>query len=456
MAVPNIFGTATAAIPLSQLDQNFATAITIGNTAVYLGNTTTSLGNVTLTNVTISSGNVTLTGANVSGTANVTTLAVTGEATVGANVTASAFTSTSTFGFKNRIINGAMVIDQRRAGASATVTGAAEAYLVDRFFASKDTSAGTFTVQQTPSATETGFATRVAAGFTNYSAITIGTAWTAASGDGATFQQRIEGLNISDLAWGTANAKTVTLSFLVYSSLTGTFSGSLVNSAFNRSYPFTYSIPVANTWTQISITIAGDQSGTWLTTNGIGMRVYWDLGSGSGLLGTANAWTGSGKLGVTGSVALSQTAGATFYITGVQLEKGSTATSFDYRPFGTELALCQRYFYKTFPQQVAVGQNSGTAQGAIYYIVILAGANYMGTPVFFPVTMRATPTTLTFYNPQAANAKWRNTSLGTDSGSTTVPQNLSQYGFTAINNPQVAGDAINNSIIIHATAEAEL
>ena len=277
-------------------------------------------------------------------------------------------------GFKSKIINGAMAIDQRRAGASATVTGANEAYTVDRFFASKDTSAGTFTVQQTPSATETGFATRVAAGFTNYTAITIGTAWTAASGDGATFQQRIEGLNISDLAWGTANAKTVTLSFLVYSSLTGTFSGSLTNSAVNRSYPYSYSIPVANTWTQISITIAGDQSGTWLTTNGVGVRVYWDLGSGSTFLGTANAWTGSLKVGVTGSVALSPTAAATFYITGVQLEKGSTATSFDYRPYGTELALCQRYF-----QTVANGPlGSGSTTQFTFGIV-------------FPVQMRAAP-----------------------------------------------------------------
>jgi hypothetical protein len=86
MAVPNIFGTATAAIPLSQLEQNFATAITLGNTALYIGNTTTSLGNVTLTNVTISSGNVILTGANVSGTANISTLQVTANASVGGNV----------------------------------------------------------------------------------------------------------------------------------------------------------------------------------------------------------------------------------------------------------------------------------------------------------------------------------------------------------------------------------
>jgi len=363
-------------------------------------------------------------------------------------------TSTGYYGFKNRIINGAMVIDQRNAGAS--VSPAASVYTLDRWQAVMNAASAKYSVQQTPSATESGFATRVGAGFQSYLAVTSLSAYTVGAGEIMAVQQIVEGFNIADLAWGTANAKTVTLSFWVYSSLTGTFGGAIRQGSGARSYPYSYTISAANTWEQKTITIAGDTSGTYASGNTAGLIISWGFGVGATYSGTAGSWASANYVTATGATSVVGTNGATFYITGVQLEKGSTATSFDYRSIGTELALCQRYFYKTFPQQVAVVQNSGTAQGAIYYIVVLGGANYMGTPVYFPVTMRATPTTLTFYNPSAVNAKWRNTSLGTDSGSTTVPQNLSQYGFLAINNPQVVGDAVNNSIIIHATAEAEL
>jgi hypothetical protein len=162
--------------------------------------------------------------------------------------------------------------------------------------------------------------------------------------------QRIEGLNISDLNWGTADASTVTLSFWVRSSITGNFPVFLQNSAYAVYYASLYNIPTANTWTKISITITGPTTGTWLTTNGIGIDVNWGFGAGSGLrtVGTTGAWTSNPTAGVvlfniTGATQLIGTSGATFYITGVQLEKGSTATSFDYRPYSTELALCERY-----------------------------------------------------------------------------------------------------------------
>jgi hypothetical protein len=156
----------------------------------------------------------------------------------------------------------------------------------------------------------------------------------------------VEGFNFADMAWGTASAKTVTLSFWVYSSLTGTFGGVLNNSAGNRSYPFTYTISTANTWEQKTITVAGDTSGTWIgATNGIGLMVRFGLGVGTTYSGTAGSWSGSTFFSATGATSVVGTSGATFYITGVQLEKGSTATSFDYRSYGTELALCQRYFY---------------------------------------------------------------------------------------------------------------
>jgi hypothetical protein len=369
---------------------------------------------------------------------------------------ASAANLPNTFGFKNRLINGNMTIDQRNAGASvATTTASAFTYTVDRW-AYYGTVASKFTVQRTPSATETGYATRVGAGFTNYLAMTSTSAYSSGASEIFLMSQCIEGFNFFDVAWGTANAKTVTLSFLAYSSITGTQSGSISNAAGTQTYPFTFTVSSANTWTQVSITIPGSTSGTWATDNTQSAYLFFNMGSGSARLGTANAWTGTVCYGVTGSVSVIGTSGATFYITGVQLEKGSTATSFDFRSYGTELALCQRYYYKTFPQATAPAQNTTVYSGAINYVAVLAGANYMSAPVFFPVVMRATPTTITFYNPGAANAKWKNGSSGSDSGNAVTNAGASQNGFVAVNNPQVAGDSINNTIYIHATAEAEL
>ena len=233
---------------------------------------------------------------------------------------------------KNRIINGAMVIDQRNAGAAVTAN---DSYAVDRFLNQNDTD-GAFSAQQNSSAP---------AGFVNSLKWTITAADTSL---GATqrcaIQHRIEGYNIADLNWGTANAKTITLSFWVRSSLTGTFGGSLQNSAANRSYPFTYTISAANTWEYETITIAGDTTGTWLTTNGIGLRIYFGLGVGSTYSGTASAWASADYRSVTGATSVVGTNGATFYITGVQLEVGSSATGFEYRQYTTELNLCQRYY----------------------------------------------------------------------------------------------------------------
>jgi hypothetical protein len=242
----------------------------------------------------------------------------------------------SSLGFRNRIINGAMVIDQRNAGASVTMS-AAVVYLVDRWWSFEDTD-GTMTAQQSSTAPT---------GFTNS---LLCTTTVADASLGATqrvvISQAIEGFNIADLGWGTASAQTVTLSFWVRSSLTGTFGGAIKN-ATNRSYPFNYTINAANTFEYKTITIAGDTSGTWLASNGVGMNVNFGLGVGSTYSGTAGAWAAADYNSATGATSVVGTNGATFYITGVQLEKGSTATSFDYRPYGTELALCQRYYEQT-------------------------------------------------------------------------------------------------------------
>jgi hypothetical protein len=242
-------------------------------------------------------------------------------------------TAATGFGFKNRIINGAMVIDQRNAGASVTPNNS---YTLDRWLG-VNSQTGKFTIQQNAGSVTP------PAGFTNYLGCTSTSAYSVASGDYFNIQQYIEGFNVSDLAWGAASAATITMSFWVRSSLTGTFGGALRNDAGNRSYPFTYTISSANTWEQKSVTIAGDTSGTWLTTNGRGIAVSFGLGVGTTYSGTAGAWAATNYISATGATSVVGTNGATFYITGVQLEKGSTATAFDYRPYGTELALCQRY-----------------------------------------------------------------------------------------------------------------
>jgi hypothetical protein len=190
----------------------------------------------------------------------------------------------------------------------------------------------------------------------------------------------------------------------VRSSLTGTFGGSFMNSAFDRSYPFTYTISSANTWEQKSVTIAGDTSGTWLNTNGVGVRVFFSLGCGSTRLGTAGAWTGSSDIfSATGETSVVGTSGATFYITGVQLEAGSVATPFEHRQYGQELALCQRYYEKSYNTNVAVG--SGAAEGALFrQDAYTPNAYTYITPLVYKVTKRTTPT-ITLYDGAGTSGK---------------------------------------------------
>jgi len=279
------------------------------------------------------------------------------------------------FGMRNRIINGAMVIDQRNAGASVTPINSQ--YLVDRWQASLN-AASKFTVQQNAGSVTP------PTGFSNYLGCTSSSAYSVPASETYAVRQMVEGFNFADMAWGTASAKTVTLSFWVYSSLTGTFGGALQNSAYTRSYPFSFTISSANTWTQISVTIAGDTTGTWIgATNGAGVRVVFSLGTGSTYSGTANAWAGTEYWSVTGATSVVGTNGATFYITGVQLEKGSTATSFDYRPYGTEFNLCLRYFYLSNPSNTA---KNGGAWGSMSASTTghITGA--------LPVPMRTAPT----------------------------------------------------------------
>jgi hypothetical protein len=279
------------------------------------------------------------------------------------SITANAVTPS--VNMKNRIINGAMVIDQRNAGASVTVDGTAP-YTLDRWQA-VDSSDGVFSVQRD---------TVVPTGFVNSLKVATTTADSSLSASQfANLLYKIEGNNVSDLGWGTANAKTVTLSFWVRSSLTGTFAGSIRNDAGARSYVFNYTISVADTWEYKTITIAGDTSGTWETGTSTGLLLTWSLGAGSNFNATAGSWTAGSFFNSSGAVAPISTLNSTLYLTGVQLEVGSTATSFDYRPYGTELALCQRYFQKH------TGELYSSYGATINYLWWL-----------YKVTMRATPT----------------------------------------------------------------
>jgi hypothetical protein len=274
---------------------------------------------------------------------------------------------------KNRIINGNMAIDQRNAGVSVTPTNAG--YTLDRW-QTYISPLGKYTVQQDAGAVTP------PVGFTNYLGATSTSAYSITSGDYFSITQNIEGYNIADLAWGTADAKTITISFWVRSSLTGTFGGSLRNSAANRSYPFSYTISVANTWEQKSITVAGDTTGAWLTDNGKGVSLNFGLGVGSTRSGTAGAWAAANYLSATGATSVVGTSSATFYITGVQLETGTTATDFEHLQYGQQLALCQRYC-------VVLNHNVNQYVGTLGYCQL---SNALNGILLTTNTMRTTPT----------------------------------------------------------------
>jgi hypothetical protein len=276
--------------------------------------------------------------------------------------TASTSAITSGFtGFRNRIINGDMRIDQRNAGASHTPI--ANTYSIDRW--NFQLSEASKLTAQRKSVTNP----QEADNNTYLLNITSTSAYSVTSSDYFLLGQFIEGFNSADLGWGTSGAKSITISFWVYSSLTGTFGGSVQNSAIARSYPFSYTISSASTWEKKTITIAGDTSGTWVTDNGLGIRLYFGLGAGSTVSGTAGSWASANYLSATGAVSVVGTDGATFDITGVQLEAGSTATDFERRPIGTEFALCQRYFEKGTFHSAGLGSGGAGLGGSLYFRV---------------------------------------------------------------------------------------
>jgi hypothetical protein len=274
-----------------------------------------------------------------------------------------------TMGYRNRLFNGAMTISQRNGASSVTPTSiSGNEYTLDRW-AARSSQASKFSVQQS---------TTVPSNFKNSMAITSLAATSVGSGDFYQMLQPIEGLNCADLGWGSSTAQPITLSFWVRSSLTGTFGGTILNSAETRSYVYSYTVNTANTWEYKTIVIPGDTSGTWLTTNGIGLQLRFSLGMGSTYTTSALGWA-AGTFGApTGCVNVVATNGATWFVTGVQLEEGTQATPFDWRPITTEFALCQRYFfvYDTKRSLATVFNTTDTQANTIV----------------FPVTMRTNPT----------------------------------------------------------------
>ena len=297
-------------------------------------------------------------------------------------------------GMKNRLINGGMVFDQRNAGASVAISTGT--FLTDRwnvYLSHTATMAG----QQSATAPN---------GFTNSLAITVGTGAATSSTDQGFLRQKIEGFNVADIGWGTANAKTVTLSFWVRSSLTGTFGVAIRNGSGNRAYVAAYTISSANTFEYKTIVISGDTTGTWTTSNNTGIQVAWDLGTGTTYSQAAGSWTSNATIsGLIGGVKLAETSGATFYITGVQLEEGNAATSFEFRPYGTELALCQRYYAKL--------SGGGFSNFAPFAVGFCGNSTSIEGVINYPVTMRAAAT-LSFSNVRT------NTATGTNAAITSV------------------------------------
>ena len=277
--------------------------------------------------------------------------------------------------FRNRIINGAMTIDQRNAGASVTIPVTTTTYTLDRWVAFAS-GASKYSVQQNAGSVTP------PAGFKSYLGVTSLAATSLGAGDYYFVCQKIEGYNCADLGFGAAGASTVTVSFWVRSSLTGTFGGALNNGDSTRAYPFTYTVSSANTWEQKTVTIAGDTSGTWDTTNGKSIIVIFGLGVGSSLSAPVGSWSAGSYRSATGATSVVGTSGATFYITGVQLEVGTAATAFERRPYGTELDLCYRYYFQSNQfstySPIGVGRAWGSGNG--------------NAPYYLPAAMRSNPT----------------------------------------------------------------
>jgi len=246
--------------------------------------------------------------------------------------------------FRNLINNGAMKIHQRGGAVAATVNPGA--YSLDRW--KGWSSAGGYNMEQSTDAPDE---------FGNSMKCTVTSTHTVDSGSHIFLEQLLNGIDLPRLQFGKSSAKSITLSFWVKSSVAGTYGIGLENAAINRSYVAEYTVNTANAWERKTIAIAGDTSGTWPITEGIGAKLRFSLGSGSQFQATKDAWSAGDFFTTSNDAKWIENTGATFYLTGVQLEEGSYATDFEHRPYALELVECKRYFQK-------VGGLVGTAISA--------------------------------------------------------------------------------------------
>ena len=270
-------------------------------------------------------------------------------------------------GMRNKIINGAMEISQR-----GTSFAAASGYTLDRFAFGTGgaTGGGVATITQSTDVPNNTFQ--------NSLRVDVTTADTSiAAGDYSHVIQRIEGYNVRDLI-----GQTFTLSFWVKSPKTGTHCVSFRNSGVDRSYILEYAVSVANTWEYKSLTVTGGliTAGTWDWTNGRGLDVVFTLLTGSNYQTTAGAWQTGNFLGTSNQVNCMDSVANDFFLTGVQLEIGSTATPFERRPYGAEFALCQRYFQ-------IIGA-AGDASNGVPYVRTTSSVNAYQAAIPIPVSLR--------------------------------------------------------------------
>lgn len=316
-------------------------------------------------------------------------------------------------GRRNILINGDMRIAQRATSVTGSNGGG---YTVCDRWNLFDNSGSVNIAQSSTVPTTTGFA--------NSLQFTVNSIGTLTSTSVFTPNQQIEGFNSVQLLWGTSNAKPITVSFWCRSSVTGTYGIFVRNSAGDRYYTTTFNIASIDTWQYVTATIPGDASGTWIGgTNGIGLTVGITLRAGSSRVGTSGVWSSSIIFSSSSQVDWHGVAGATFYLTGVQLEVGKVATPFEYRSIGEELALCQRYCAKFGGGSGNDAFGSGFAHGTNFYVFV---------PL--PVSMRSTPT-LTLY--------------GTASDiSVTAPGVVAAANGT----PTVVGTGINSTVLYITSA----
>ena len=347
---------------------------------------------------------------------------------------------------RNLIINGAQIVSQRNGTTDTTISSTGNVYTLDRWGAFVSQT-GKISVQQSTDV-PSGYSFKNSAKITSLSAYSIG------SGDYFGYDTALEGQDVARLGFGASGAKSITISFWVKSSLTGTFGIAVREqpSSPGRSFPTNYTISSANTWEYKTLTVPGDTSGTWSTDNTAGFNLWFDLGTGSNFQGTGDQWNSANDATTSGTVSVVGTNAATWYVTGVQVEIGEVATPFEHRTFADDLALCQRYFCKTFPTATAPVQNGGNNGSLIAVASGTATAPNRAFSVAFnyPVEMRASPTVTTF-NPAGSDALWYK---HTDGSTLAVTASFPSERSISLTNGASATD--QQAYRIHATADAEL